>query len=112
MTETIPLKLTLRHSGHSAGLLEEVQRGSDRLAELRARVSRCDVLLESPSHHHRHGSQWRARIDLTIPGKEILVDHALAEDPYSAVHQAFAIAAQKIESFRQRRLERRGGTGD
>ena len=107
MIETVPLKLTVRHTETSAALTAEVERGSNRLAELAARIVRCDVLVEPPGNHHRHGSNWRVRIDVAIPGKEVVVDHTRATDPIFAVHQAFAAAARRIERFRRRQLGRR-----
>lgn len=110
MIETVPLKLTMRHTETSVALSAEVERGTKRLAELEARIVRCDVLVEPPGPHHRHGSNWRVRIDVTIPGKDVVVDHTRATDPIFAVHQAFAAAARRIERFRRRHVARRAHT--
>ncbi len=107
MIETVPFKLTVRHTEMSVALTAEVERGTKRLAELEARIVQCDVLVEPPGPHHRHGSNWRVRIDVAIPGKEVVVDHTRATDPIFAVHQAFAAAARRIERFRRRQLARR-----
>ena len=44
MTETFPLKFTVRHAGNSPRLAEEVEQCTAKLAALQARISRCEVL--------------------------------------------------------------------
>jgi cold shock CspA family protein len=39
------------------------------------RIMACRVVVESPHHHHRLGSQFHIRIDLTVPGGEIVIKH-------------------------------------
>lgn len=39
------------------------------------RIMACRVAVESPHRHHRLGSQFHVRIDLTLPGGEIVIKH-------------------------------------
>jgi cold shock CspA family protein len=36
----------------------------------------CRVLVEAPHHHHRRGKRYHVRIDLTVPGSELVVKRA------------------------------------
>jgi cold shock CspA family protein len=46
-----------------------------KLAILYPRIMACHVAVESPRRHHKHGSQFHIRIDLTVPGGEIVIKH-------------------------------------
>jgi len=46
-----------------------------KLTVLYPRIMACRVAVESPLRHHRLGSQFHIRIDLTVPGGEIVVKH-------------------------------------
>jgi cold shock CspA family protein len=46
-----------------------------KLTVLYPRIMACRVAVESPHRHHRLGSQFHIRIDLTVPGGEIVIKH-------------------------------------
>jgi len=39
------------------------------------RIMACRVAVESPHHHHKSGSLYHIRIDLTLPGGELVLKH-------------------------------------
>jgi cold shock CspA family protein len=60
----------------SPGLSEKWVRDEiSKLTVLYPRIMACRVAVESPHRHHRLGSQFHIRIDLTVPGGEIVVKH-------------------------------------
>jgi cold shock CspA family protein len=71
----------------------------DRFAD---RIMGCRVDIEQISQHHHQGRLYRVRIDLTVPGGEILInrdpgmDHR-HEDVYVALHDAFDAARRRLE---------------
>jgi len=104
MTRTsFPLKITLRHTDPSLALEEEITKRAERLGRFNARPTKCEVLVEAPGNHHRSGATWRVRIDLAIPGHEIVVDKEPDEDPYVAVRRAFDAAARQVHDLQHRR---------
>lgn len=70
----------------------------------------CHVVVSQPHRHHRRGRLWAVRIDLVVPGADIVVnrthrlDHA-HEDPLVALRDAFAAARRRLE---ERLREERG----
>jgi cold shock CspA family protein/ribosome-associated translation inhibitor RaiA len=46
-----------------------------KLDEFYQRIMSCRVVVESPHHHRRRGQRYNIRIDLTVPGSEIVVNH-------------------------------------
>lgn len=69
----------------------------------------CTVVLSQPHRHPRHGRLWSVRLDLVVPGVDVIVnrthrrDHA-HEDPRVALRDAFAAARRRLEEhLRERR---------
>jgi ribosome-associated translation inhibitor RaiA len=74
-------------------------------------VLACSVALESPHRHKQQGRHFRVRIDLTVPGAELVVDRCPddsteEEDAYRAVDDAFDRALRRVAE-RGRRLRLR-----
>jgi ribosome-associated translation inhibitor RaiA len=74
-----------------------------------ALVTRCDVLVDLPHRHHRHGSPFHVRIQLHLgkPGEEIVVSHDPGDDgahhdPYVTVRDAFDAARRQLQAFTER----------
>jgi ribosomal subunit interface protein len=107
-----PLRLSWHGVEPSDALGALVSEEVEKLERLSARITGCDVTLEAPSHHHRQaGSQYRVRIELSVPGGRLVVGrdpprtrkHA---DLYAAVKAAFRQAARQLEDH-VRRLDAR-----
>lgn len=66
------------------------------------RITGCHVTITAPHRRHRQGLIYGVRIDITVPGEEIVVsrepeaNHA-HEDPYVAIRDAFQAARRKLE---------------
>jgi cold shock CspA family protein len=72
---TIAPILTFRNV-RSAELAEKWIRDEiTKLTTFYPRITACRVAVESPHRHHRLGSQYHIRIDLTVPGGEVVIKH-------------------------------------
>jgi ribosome-associated translation inhibitor RaiA len=71
------------------------------------RITGCHVVVAQPHRHHRGGRLYSVRIDLIVPGSEIVVnrdqhlDHA-HEDVFVALRDAFAAARRRLEDHVRR----------
>jgi ribosome-associated translation inhibitor RaiA len=71
------------------------------------RITGCHVVVAQPHRHHREGRLYSVRIDLVVPGGEIVVnrdqhlDHA-HEDVFVALRDAFAAARRRLEDHVRR----------
>jgi ribosome-associated translation inhibitor RaiA len=79
----------------------QLVRVSDRIHSLR-------VLVDAPHHHHRHGNHYRVRIELGVPGCDIVVGNEAEarttdEDAYQAVRRAFDAAKRRLTAAEARR---------
>jgi ribosomal subunit interface protein len=78
--------------------------------KLQAQVSRlvsCNVAVESPHRHKQHGRHFRVRIDLMLPGTELVVDRTPEpnrdhEDAYAAIDDAFDHALRRANEHTKR----------
>jgi cold shock CspA family protein len=60
------------------------------------------VAVETPHRHHHRGNLFHVRIDITVPGRELVVGrspaaHHAHEDVYVAIRDAFRAAARQLE---------------
>jgi cold shock CspA family protein/ribosome-associated translation inhibitor RaiA len=122
--------ITFRGIGHSAALEADIRRRIDKLETYYAPMMACRVLVELAQRHHEAGNRYHVRIDLTVPGEEIVVAHeaslhATAQDVDAvevtkwaepdperkharvAVREAFDIARRRLQDCARRQ---RGAT--
>lgn len=87
-----------------------------------SRIMCCRVLIELVQRHHQAGNRYHVRIDLTVPGDEIVVSHeaglhATAQDvhteqltkaaeidperkhPGVAIREAFDVARRRLQDY-------------
>jgi len=73
------------------------------------RIIGCQVTLERPGRHHRHGkgAHFRVRIELSVPGGRLVVgrdpeeakDH---ENAYLAIQEAFRAMRRQLQDHARR----------
>jgi ribosomal subunit interface protein len=110
----LPLEITFRNMEPSAALEENVREHAGKLDQFYDRIMSCHVVVEKDHKHHHQGNLYHVRIDLTVPGKELVVsrepekNHA-HEDVYVAVRDAFRAMRRQLEDHtrRQRGQEKR-----
>jgi ribosomal subunit interface protein len=106
-TMQIPLQITFRDIEHSDPVEQYVRQKAAKLDALDPRVTSCRVAIELPHRHARHGEHFRVRIDITVPGGEIVVGHdpgekKTYEDLYAAIDSAFDDAGRRLQDFVRR----------
>jgi ribosome-associated translation inhibitor RaiA len=68
------------------------------------RIIRCRVILEAPVGHHRHGGPFKVRIDVTVPGSELVVNRQEDDDLPISIRNAFDAMRRRLEDYvRQQR---------
>ena len=72
----IPLQITFRDMAPSAAIESNVREKAAKLDELYADIMSCRVIIEAPHHHHHKGKAYSVRIDLTVPGAELVINRA------------------------------------
>src|SRR6516162_1441051 len=73
ITVKLPVQITFRNMARSEAIEEWIRAEAAKLDTFYNRIMRCRVAIEVPHRHHRKGSSYRLRIDLIVPGEEIVV---------------------------------------
>ena len=107
-TIKIPLQLTFRNMPPSQAVEAQVRERAAKLDLFYEKIMACRVVVEAPHRRHHKGKLYHVRIDMTVPGGELVVKrepsrHAAHEDPYVAIRDAFDGARRKLQDYARRR---------
>jgi ribosomal subunit interface protein len=93
----IPLQITIRDIEHSDALETHIRDKVSKLEEFFNRIISCRVVVEMPHKHHNQGKHFTVRLDIGVPGSEIVVNRDHNEDVYVALRDAFDAAKRQLE---------------
>lgn len=98
----IPLEISFRNMDRSASVEDRVRERAEKLETYFGRINSCRVVVEAPQRRHRKGRLYRVRIEVGVPGKDVVVsrhpqDNHTHEDVYVAVRDAFDAAQRQLE---------------
>jgi len=69
----IPLQITFRNMAPSEVVKEWIQEEADKLNEFHGKITACRVVVELPNRRRKAGNLYHVRVDLTVPGGEMVV---------------------------------------
>jgi ribosomal subunit interface protein len=102
----IPLQITVLNVPRSAALEARVVEMTAKLEKFHSRIVSCRVNIEELRRHRSHGRLYHVRVDLRVPGKEIVSNHRHHKDPYLALRDAFlSLRRQLDDALRVKRGE-------
>lgn len=122
----LPLQITFRHVKSSAIVEDWIREEAAKLETFSHQIMGCRVAVELPHRHHKKGKPILIRIDLTLPGKEIVVKRAPVPrnrprlqgeedsslqrqtlpphyDLHLAINDAFKAAGRRVQDFARTR---------
>ena len=102
-----PLRITMRDLPPSEAIEGHVRQHAAKLDKLCTRITACHVTIETPHRHKTRGKHYHVRIDLAVPGDELVVgrersDSREHEDAYAAVDAAFEGAERVLRDHASR----------
>lgn len=101
----IPLQITFHGIDHSDAVETRVREKVGKLEQFCDRITGCKVAIESnhknTSNLHHKGDAYHVRIDLTVPGSELVVkrDSDEHEDIYAALKGAFQAMERQVKEY-------------
>jgi len=107
----LPLQITFRNMEGSDAMKAAVEERAGKLDQVCDQIMSCRVMVEAQHRHRQNGNLYHVRIDLTVPGKELVVsreahEHHSHTDAYVAIRDAFDAARRQLENYaRQRRQD-------
>ncbi len=106
----MPLQINFRHMDPSDALEAKIREKAQKIEQFAKHITSLRVTIDQEHKHHRQGNLFTVKIDITLPGKEIVVDrhpdkHHAHEDIYVALQDAFDASRRQLEDYvrKQRR---------
>lgn len=98
----LQLQITTRDIPHSEALESHVRQKAEKLETFYPHIMGCRIVIEVPHKHKQHGRLFNVRLDITVPGKELVVTREPNEDVYVALRDAFDAAKRQLEDYGRR----------
>ncbi len=100
----LPLQISFRHMEPSEAIEAVVREKAAQLDAHADRMMGCRVVVQPAAKHRRHGNLYEVRLDITVPGEEIVVtrgpgEHAEYRDIQVALRDAFDSARRQLEDY-------------
>jgi ribosomal subunit interface protein len=98
----IPMQITLRNVDQSEALETHIREKAKKLESFFDHIISCRVVVDVPHNHKQQGKAFNVRIDIGVPGREIVVNRDRHEDVYVALRDSFDAARRQLEYYVQR----------
>ena len=121
----LPVQITFRNMETSEAVEARIREEAAKLEKFYDRITGCRVVAEVPRQHQHHGKVYHIRIDLTVPGGELVVKHepglhsaarqtelerekkeleveGAYKDIYVAIRDAFKAARRRLQDYVRR----------
>ena len=96
--------ITFRNMEPDPVIEDQLNQHLEKLERIHQRITGCQVTVDVPHQHKTHGNQYAIRIDITVPGDEIVVardphESHRHEDLQAVIHDAFKTAERLLEDY-------------
>jgi cold shock CspA family protein/ribosome-associated translation inhibitor RaiA len=121
----IPLQISFRNMKPSEAVEARVREEVAKLETFYQGIMHCRVVVELPHRHHKSGDLYHVRIDMTVPGAELVVKrepslqaslrqvdtekqsksyeaHAAHKDVFVVIRDAFKEARRQLQDYARR----------
>ena len=98
----VPLQITIRDIEHSEFVEQKIRKKAEKLNFFSDQIISCHVVVEVTQDHKHKGKLYNVRINLTMPGKELAVNHNLQENLYMSIRDAFNDMTRQLEETTRR----------
>ena len=103
----LPLQITFRNMEKSEAVDVSIRKWVAKLEKISEELISCRVVVEAPLQHKRKGGHYHTRIDLALPGIEIVINREPAShhgyvDVYVSIRDAFANARHQLIEYVRR----------
>ncbi len=100
----IPPQIAFRKIKRSEALMSNLHERIAWLEHFSDQIMSCHIIVEKPHNHHRQGNLFHVRINLRLPGAELIVNrepsaHKAHKDLKVTIHDAFDETRRKLEDY-------------
>lgn len=97
-----PLQITIRDTTNTPGIEARIRTRAAKLSHYFDRILNVRVVVEVPQKHKLQGKLFNVRLSVSVPGRELIVNHRLYEDLYIGIRDAFNAMYKQLESYREK----------
>jgi ribosomal subunit interface protein len=90
-------QITIRDMSSSPALKSQIEERANKLERFYDRINSCRVVIDLPQKHKHNGKLYNVKIDLKVPGKELVVNRQSNKDAYVAIRNAFDALERQLE---------------
>lgn len=99
----VPPEIAFRHVDATAAVQDKIEEGLDKLEQVYPRLTSCRIMVEDRTPGRETGRRYHVRIDMGVPGKELVVHRDPPQNPHEdlvqAVGEAFDVARRRLRKF-------------
>lgn len=96
-------QITIKDIPSSPALKSHIEDRASKLSRFYDRINSCRVVVDLPQKHQNHGKMYNVKIDLKVPGKELVVNKQSNKDAYVAIRDAFDALERQLEDHAHKR---------
>jgi len=97
------IQVTFRDLPYSQAIENRIREHAEKLSDYFERFTCCNVVLTLSQNHKHQGKLYNVRINLAVPGKELVVTRQQDQDIYVAIRDAFDALTRQIEDYLRKR---------
>lgn len=97
-----PLQIVLRDMPPSDAVETHIREKMEKLESFYSHIIGGKVTVELAGKHKHQGKLFNVRVDITVPGSELVVNRDMHEDLYVALRDAFDAAKRQLEDYGRR----------
>src|SRR5215472_16312304 len=103
----LPVQVTFHNMPHDPAVESAIRANAEWLDNYFDRIMSCRVVVDRPHLHHREGNLYQIRIDMKVPGRELVVkreptEHSDYKDLDIMIRDAFDEARRQLEDHVRR----------
>ena len=96
------VQLSLLNISPSDALEARIREKVAKLESLYPDLSRFGVTVERLDRRQQHGNEYAVRLDIRLPGHQVVVSRATDEDAYVALREAFDSARRQLADLKRK----------
>ncbi|MCL4470707.1 MAG: HPF/RaiA family ribosome-associated protein [Sulfuricella sp.] len=96
------LQIVFRDMPPSDAVDAHIREKVEKLESFYSHIIGCKATVEIAGKHKHQGKLFNVRLDITVPGSELVVNRDMHEDLYVALRDAFDAAKRQLEDYGRR----------
>jgi ribosomal subunit interface protein len=102
---SIPIEVTFHGINHSEAMETVIREKAEKLLQYYDRIQSCRVVVEAPHRRHTQGNMYQIKVEVGVPGEELVVKREAELNPheYVAVRDAFHALQRMLTELADRR---------